>query len=168
MHEGIGAKEEEVLTTSCAGHECTLGAVAQLLAREEADYNYEQVVTRPSRRPRRSTTVSDSSSTLSSSSVPAPLPSAPPLTLLRPQVPYHSWRISHGRHHAATGHMTRDEVFVPKTRSNLVKNGGTGRKVKIEGVDFDELLEDAPIWTLQHTIMQQVRRHPRLEKEWGS
>lgn len=32
-------------------------------------------------------------------------------------VPYHSWRISHGRHHAATGHVTRDEVFVPKTRS---------------------------------------------------
>lgn len=32
-------------------------------------------------------------------------------------VPYHSWRISHARHHAATGHLTRDEVFVPKTRA---------------------------------------------------
>lgn len=31
-------------------------------------------------------------------------------------VPYHAWRISHARHHAATGHMTRDEVFVPRTR----------------------------------------------------
>ena len=31
-------------------------------------------------------------------------------------VPYHSWRISHARHHAGTGHMTRDEVFVPSTR----------------------------------------------------
>lgn len=31
-------------------------------------------------------------------------------------VPYHSWRISHARHHAATNHLTRDEVFVPKTR----------------------------------------------------
>jgi omega-6 fatty acid desaturase (delta-12 desaturase) len=31
-------------------------------------------------------------------------------------VPYHAWRISHGRHHAATGHLTRDEVFVPRTR----------------------------------------------------
>lgn len=31
-------------------------------------------------------------------------------------VPYHSWRISHARHHAATGHLTRDEVFVPRTR----------------------------------------------------
>lgn len=82
-------------------------------------------------------------------------------------VPYHSWRISHGRHHAATGHMARDEVFVPKTRSMLVKNGGTGRKVKIEGVDFDELLEDAPIWTLQHTLLQQVRSVLFLEKDGG-
>jgi len=34
-------------------------------------------------------------------------------------VPFHSWRISHGKHHAATGHMTQDQVFVPKTRSQL-------------------------------------------------
>lgn len=34
-------------------------------------------------------------------------------------VPYHSWRISHGRHHAACGHATRDEVFVARTRSEL-------------------------------------------------
>ncbi|KAF5389311.1 hypothetical protein D9757_003495 [Collybiopsis confluens] len=32
-------------------------------------------------------------------------------------VPYHSWRITHGQHHAATGHMTKDQVFVPPTRS---------------------------------------------------
>lgn len=32
-------------------------------------------------------------------------------------VPYHAWRISHARHHAATGHLTRDEVFVPRTRT---------------------------------------------------
>lgn len=32
-------------------------------------------------------------------------------------VPYHSWRITHAQHHAATGHMTRDQVFVPKTRT---------------------------------------------------
>jgi len=34
-------------------------------------------------------------------------------------VPYHSWRITHARHHASTGHMTEDQVFVPKTRSQL-------------------------------------------------
>jgi omega-6 fatty acid desaturase (delta-12 desaturase) len=33
-------------------------------------------------------------------------------------VPYHSWRISHGKHHASTAHMTQDQVFVPRTRSD--------------------------------------------------
>ncbi|KAK7048294.1 oleoyl phosphatidylcholine desaturase [Favolaschia claudopus] len=32
-------------------------------------------------------------------------------------VPYHSWRITHAKHHASTGHMTQDQVFVPSTRS---------------------------------------------------
>jgi len=32
-------------------------------------------------------------------------------------VPYHSWRITHAKHHASTGHMTQDQVFVPPTRS---------------------------------------------------
>lgn len=34
-------------------------------------------------------------------------------------VPYHSWRITHAKHHASTGHMTQDQVFVPSTRSEL-------------------------------------------------
>ncbi|KAH8824927.1 delta-12 fatty acid desaturase protein [Flagelloscypha sp. PMI_526] len=34
-------------------------------------------------------------------------------------VPYHSWRITHGKHHASTSHLTQDQVFVPKTRSEL-------------------------------------------------
>ncbi|KAN0082600.1 Fatty acid desaturase domain containing protein [Tylopilus felleus] len=34
-------------------------------------------------------------------------------------VPYHSWRISHAKHHASTGHMTLDQAFVPSTRSQL-------------------------------------------------
>ncbi|KAF7365287.1 Oleoyl phosphatidylcholine desaturase [Mycena venus] len=33
-------------------------------------------------------------------------------------VPYHSWRITHAKHHASTGHMTQDQVFVPATRSD--------------------------------------------------
>ncbi|KAJ7878816.1 delta-12 fatty acid desaturase protein [Mycena olivaceomarginata] len=32
-------------------------------------------------------------------------------------VPYHSWRITHAKHHASTGHMTQDQVWVPSTRS---------------------------------------------------
>ncbi|EIW59149.1 oleoyl phosphatidylcholine desaturase [Trametes versicolor FP-101664 SS1] len=34
-------------------------------------------------------------------------------------MPYHAWRISHGKHHASTGHMTQDQVYVPRTRSEL-------------------------------------------------
>ncbi|RDB17938.1 Delta(12) fatty acid desaturase [Hypsizygus marmoreus] len=34
-------------------------------------------------------------------------------------VPYHSWRITHAKHHASTGHMTEDQVFIPATRSEL-------------------------------------------------
>ncbi|KAI9262137.1 fatty acid desaturase-domain-containing protein [Phascolomyces articulosus] len=32
-------------------------------------------------------------------------------------IPYHSWRISHSRHHKYTGLMSKDETFVPFTRS---------------------------------------------------
>jgi omega-6 fatty acid desaturase (delta-12 desaturase) len=40
-----------------------------------------------------------------------------PITVDRLGVPYHSWRITHAKHHASTGHMTQDQVFVPRTRS---------------------------------------------------
>jgi len=33
--------------------------------------------------------------------------------------PYHSWRITHGIHHKSTSHMNRDQVFVPKTHSQV-------------------------------------------------
>lgn len=33
-------------------------------------------------------------------------------------VPYHSWRITHGRHHNNTGSCENDEVFAPATRSD--------------------------------------------------
>jgi omega-6 fatty acid desaturase / acyl-lipid omega-6 desaturase (Delta-12 desaturase) len=41
------------------------------------------------------------------------------IVISRLGVPYHSWRITHAKHHASTGHMTQDQVFVPKTRSEL-------------------------------------------------
>eukprot|EP00611_Tribonema_gayanum_P023305 TRINITY_DN4877_c0_g1_i3.p1 TRINITY_DN4877_c0_g1~~TRINITY_DN4877_c0_g1_i3.p1 ORF type:complete len:459 (+),score=151.99 TRINITY_DN4877_c0_g1_i3:62-1378(+) len=34
-------------------------------------------------------------------------------------VPYHSWRITHGKHHNNTGSCENDEVFCPATRSSL-------------------------------------------------
>ena len=33
-------------------------------------------------------------------------------------VPYHSWRITHGKHHNNTGSCDNDEVFAPATRSD--------------------------------------------------
>jgi len=37
-------------------------------------------------------------------------------------VPYHSWRITHGQHHKGTAHMEKDQVYVPRTWSQLTKN----------------------------------------------
>ena len=33
-------------------------------------------------------------------------------------VPYHAWRITHGRHHGNTGSCENDEVFAPSTRAD--------------------------------------------------
>ncbi|GAA5843375.1 hypothetical protein JCM5353_008791 [Sporobolomyces roseus] len=71
-------------------------------------------------------------------------------------VPYHSWRISHAKHHAATGHMTRDEVFVPRTLAER-KVKANPKKVEVApGVHLDELLEDAPIYRLGWLLVQQL------------
>lgn len=37
-------------------------------------------------------------------------------------LPYHSWRISHSHHHAATNSMEDDAVFVPRTRSEALQS----------------------------------------------
>merc|ERR1712137_427675 len=78
-------------------------------------------------------------------------------------VPYHSWRISHGRHHAATGHLTRDEVFVPKTRSQLglgpVKEEGELLGInlsKFRQDEFREALEDSPIAICFDLFIRQI------------
>ncbi|OWZ47101.1 omega-6 fatty acid desaturase (delta-12 desaturase) [Cryptococcus neoformans c45] len=78
-------------------------------------------------------------------------------------VPYHSWRISHGRHHAATGHLTRDEVFVPRTRKQLgypeVEEEGEilGINVSKERQNqLREALEDSPIVVCYNLFLQQL------------
>ena len=38
-------------------------------------------------------------------------------------VPYHSWRISHAKHHTNTNRMDGDEAFVPCTRKQLMEEG---------------------------------------------
>jgi omega-6 fatty acid desaturase / acyl-lipid omega-6 desaturase (Delta-12 desaturase) len=69
-------------------------------------------------------------------------------------VPYFSWKISHGKHHKATGHMERDMVFVPKTRDDYASRVG---KLAHQ---LDELTEETPIATLIHSIGQQLGGWP--------
>ncbi|KAI9226149.1 MAG: delta 12 fatty acid desaturase [Piptocephalis tieghemiana] len=63
-------------------------------------------------------------------------------------VPYQAWRISHAQHHAATGHMTRDQVFVPPTRSTLGLLSPSHDKKEGEEEEDSPLWEDTPISAL--------------------
>jgi len=81
-------------------------------------------------------------------------------------VPYFSWQISHGKHHKATGHLTKDMVFVPKTLSTLVRaRGGNPADFHIDNEDemteeqenkLYDLIEEAPIVSLYVLIIQQL------------
>ncbi|KAM9927377.1 hypothetical protein OXX80_010309 [Metschnikowia pulcherrima] len=62
-------------------------------------------------------------------------------------VPYFSWKFSHGKHHKATGHMTRDTVYVPKTREEFVE--------KHHGLSIEEIASDSPLVSLWSLILQQ-------------
>jgi len=65
-------------------------------------------------------------------------------------VPYFSWKISHGKHHKATGHIDRDMVFVPKTRPQYASL--YGKYVH----EVTELMEETPIMRAASLIGQQL------------
>ncbi|KAF2454487.1 delta(12) fatty acid desaturase [Lineolata rhizophorae] len=65
-------------------------------------------------------------------------------------VPYFSWKISHGKHHKATGNMERDMVFVPKTRQEFATR--VGRLAH----EVAELMEETPLATASHLLGQQL------------
>lgn len=65
-------------------------------------------------------------------------------------VPYFSWKISHGKHHKATGHIERDMVFVPKTREQYAS------KMGYYVHELSELMEETPIATAAMLIGQQL------------
>lgn len=69
-------------------------------------------------------------------------------------VPYFSWKISHGKHHKATGNMSRDMVFVPKTRDEYATKIG---KIAHE---LHELTEETPIASLLTLVGQQLAGWP--------
>lgn len=63
-------------------------------------------------------------------------------------VPYFSWKFSHSKHHKATGHLTKDMVFIPYTKEEFVEKHGVSK--------ISEIFEEAPIWTLTVLILQQI------------
>ncbi|KAI0545112.1 fatty acid desaturase-domain-containing protein [Xylaria curta] len=65
-------------------------------------------------------------------------------------VPYFSWKISHGKHHKATGNVERDMVFVPKTRQERASR--LGRLAH----ELSELGEETPIVTFVMLLGQQL------------
>lgn len=65
-------------------------------------------------------------------------------------VPYFSWKISHGKHHKATGNMERDMVFVPRTREEQASLTGTLLH------EMSELMEETPLMTLFWTVVRQL------------
>jgi omega-6 fatty acid desaturase (delta-12 desaturase) len=69
-------------------------------------------------------------------------------------VPYFSWKISHGKHHKATGNMERDMVFVPKTREVFATR--TGAAIH----EMHELMEETPVYTTLHMLGQQIGGWP--------
>ncbi|KAF7314691.1 Linoleoyl phosphatidylcholine delta-12 acetylenase [Mycena kentingensis (nom. inval.)] len=72
--------------------------------------------------------------------------------------PYFSWKISHHRHHMHHASMERDEVYVPKTRSDLgIPGPGAEAEVKF---DYDEIFGDTPLFTLFMLVRQQLLAFP--------
>ncbi|KAI4225233.1 MAG: hypothetical protein L6R36_004059 [Xanthoria steineri] len=69
-------------------------------------------------------------------------------------VPYFSWKISHGKHHKATGHLERDMVFVPRTRDQYATKFGRYAH------ELTELMEETPIVTAGMMIGQQLGGWP--------
>jgi len=69
-------------------------------------------------------------------------------------VPYFSWKISHGKHHKATGNMERDMVFVPRNRDE--HSTRTGAMLH----EMHELMEETPLYTAWHLITQQIGGWP--------
>lgn len=69
-------------------------------------------------------------------------------------VPYFSWKISHGKHHKATGNIERDMVFVPKTREQYAS------KIGHFAHELSEVMEETPIMTAAIMIGQQIGGWP--------
>ncbi|KAI0635275.1 fatty acid desaturase-domain-containing protein [Trametes polyzona] len=83
-------------------------------------------------------------------------------------VPFFTWRYSHGMHHAATSHMTREQAYVPPTRSELGlpafdpnKEDRIGSKVSAEvQQELWEAIGDSPIGAMLSSFAYLVAGWP--------
>lgn len=65
-------------------------------------------------------------------------------------VPFFSWKITHRKHHNATGHLTKDMVFVPKTKEEYIKSFNDSKIQKLA-----DIAEDSPFVSLCNLLKQQ-------------
>ncbi|KAH6576504.1 hypothetical protein BASA60_004498 [Batrachochytrium salamandrivorans] len=66
-------------------------------------------------------------------------------------VPYFSWKFSHSKHHKSSGHMLKDEAFVPPVRSSMGYSHADSVVTKKDDqadIHHESLLADAPITQL--------------------
>jgi len=80
-------------------------------------------------------------------------------------VPYFAWQITHGKHHKATGHMSKDMVLVPKTLSSLIiRRGGdpsqflskNHERTEEQESKLHDLIEETPLASMYVFIRQQT------------
>ncbi|KAI9203742.1 fatty acid desaturase-domain-containing protein [Polychytrium aggregatum] len=57
-------------------------------------------------------------------------------------VPYFSWKITHSKHHKATCHLTKDQVFVPYTRSQF---NLPPPPANVDTLEEESIMDDIPI-----------------------
>lgn len=75
--------------------------------------------------------------------------------------PYFSWKISHHRHHMSAASMERDELWIPRLKSELnMLTSGEGP------LDYEDYLGDTPLYTLVSLIVQQIVGFPLYLSEW--
>ncbi|KAJ7035913.1 fatty acid desaturase-domain-containing protein [Mycena alexandri] len=70
--------------------------------------------------------------------------------------PYFSWKISHHKHHISHASMERDEVYVPKTRSDLKIPPPETETT----FDYEDVFGDTPLFTLFMLVRQQLMAFP--------
>jgi len=80
-------------------------------------------------------------------------------------VPYFAWQITHGKHHKATGHMSKDMVLVPKTLSSLIirRRGDPSQflsknheRTEEQESKLHDLIEETPLVSMYVFIRQQT------------